>query len=456
MSAVLQPRPALGHPQAWDYPRFEQHHTDHGLAVWLRHLPSQPRLALQVLIDASVLVEDPAQRGVANLVTMSLDEGTPTLDATGFADALDRTGATFSAGVDAAATFVAARFPAWRFEDALGLVADAILHPVFPEAEIERLVNQRLDSIRRELITPESRAVREFRRHGVAGDHRLTWPTAGDRDTVARLGRADALAFHRDMFVPRGLAVVLAGDLSDLDPVATIGDALAGLTPAPQRPPAPLLRGRPGPRTIVVDRPGAVQTALRIGRVGPDRSSPDWPALRLASHVLGGSITGRLNTVLREQKGYTYGVNSLLSSQRAGGFVVATAGSVHTEHTAAALRDALDIVADIATVGPTGAELEAARDALIGVQPLRTESVANLATQVAHCLAEDLPHDHVAAVLEQVRDVTASEVVAAAATHLRPDDMTVIAVGDAASIASDLEAVGYGTFDVIRDSEDAE
>lgn len=454
MTALLQPRPAIGHPQAWDYPRFEQHTTDHGLAVWLRHLPSQPRLALQVLIDASVLVEDPAKRGVANLVSMSLDEGTPTFDATGFADALDRTGATFSAGVDAAATFVSARFPAWRFEDALGLVADAILRPVFPEPEIDRLVHQRLDSIRREMITPESRAVREFRRHGVAGDHRLAWPTAGDRDTVARLGRSDAVDFHRETFLPGGLAVVLAGDLSDLDPVAAIGRALEGLAPAPQREPAPLLRGRPGARTVVIDRPGAVQTALRIGRVGPDRSSPDWPALRLASHVLGGSITGRLNTVLREQKGYTYGVNSLLSSQRAGGFVVATAGSVHTEHTAAALRDALDIVTDLATVGPTGAELEEARDALIGVQPLRTESVANLATQVAHCLGEDLPHDHVAAVLDQVRDVTAGEVVEAAASHLRPDDLTVIAVGDAASIASGLEAVGYGTFEVVRDSED--
>lgn len=450
---VLQPRPALGPPRRWDYPTFERHRTDGGLDVWLRHLPNQPRLALQILADAPVQLEPRAQRGVANLVTMSLDEGTPTHSATAFADALDRAGATFSAGVDAAASYMTARFPSWRLADAIELVAEAILRPIFPQAEIERLVQQRLDSIRRERLTPESRAVREFRRHGVAADHRLSWPTAGDRDTVAGLARDHVVHFHSSMVAPRGLAVVLAGDLGDVDPVAVISRSLAELTPVDERAPADPLRGRPGPRTVVVDRPGAVQTALRVGRVGPDRSHDDWPALRLATYVLGGSITGRLNTVLREEKGYTYGAHSILNSQRAGGFAVAMAGSVHTQHTAAALADTLDLVRDLATVGPTQAELDAARNALIGVQPLRTESVASLASQVAHCLAEDLPHDHVARVLERVRDVSRDQVRDAATIHLDPDDLTVVAVGDADSIASELEAIGYGTFEVVRDTE---
>lgn len=456
MTAVLRPRPSIGSPAAWDYPTFDLHQTAAGLPVWLRHLPSQPRLAMQIVIDAPVTVEDPDRRGVANLVSMSLDEGTPDLEASRFADALDRAGATFGAGVDGAALYVSARFPAWRIQESLQLVADAVQRPVFPDAEIARLVHQRLDSIRRERITPESRAVREFRRRGVAGNHRLSWPTAGDVDTVADLDRAAAVDFHEQAVMPRALAIVLAGDLTDLDPVGMIEGIFDSLAIADERRPAVPLRGLPGPGTLLVDRPGAVQTALRIGRIGPDRASPDWPALRLAAYVLGGSITGRLNTVLREEKGYTYGVHSTLSSQRDGGFVVAAAGSVHTEHTGPALRTALDLIADIATVGPTGAELDAARDALVGVQPLRTESVASLATQVAHCLAEDLPHDHVPAILERVRDTTAAETVAAAATHLRPDDLIVVAVGDADRIASELEAIGHGTFEVIRDTEGAQ
>lgn len=455
MTAVLQPRPALGHPQPWDYPSFERHRTDAGLDVWVRHLPSQPRLAFQLVVDAPVVIEPVDQRGVANLVALSLDEGTPGLDAAAFADALDRAGASFSTGVDAAAMFVTARFPAWRAEQSLQLVADAVLRPVFPIAEIDRLVHQRLDSIRRERITPEARAIREFRRHAVDGTHRLSWPTAGDRDTVEHLDRDAAVDFHRQSVAARGLAVVVAGDLSGLDAVSMVGELFADLGAVPARSDVDPLRDRPGPRTVVVHRPGAVQTALRIGRVGPDRGADDWPALRLASYVLGGSITGRLNTVLREQKGYTYGVSSILSSQRAGGFVVAAAGSVHTEHTAAAVRDTFDILRDLATSGPADAELESARDALVGVQPLRTESVAGLVTQVAHCLAEDLPHDHVAGVLDRVRTVTRQQVVDASARHMPPDDLTLVAVGDADRIASDLESLGYGTFTVVTDPEDA-
>jgi predicted Zn-dependent peptidase len=200
---------------------------------------------------------------------------------------------------------------------------------------------------------------------------------------------------------------------------------------------------------VVVDKPGAVQTQLLVSRIGPDRRAHDWTAARIASYVLGGTLTSRLDMVLREDKGFTYGIRSRMTTYRRGGIVQLANGSVDTPTTGEAVGLALDIVRRLADEGPTYQEVEAAVDYLVGVRPLALETPRALVSEVARNLGDDLAPSHTDTELSEMRALTVDEVAEAAATHLRTDDCTVIAVGDAEAIANELAALGHAEVELV-------
>lgn len=208
-----------------------------------------------------------------------------------------------------------------------------------------------------------------------------------------------------------------------------------------------LPRSREG-RVVVVDRPGAVQSEIRVGQVGAARSSPGFVPLQVFNTVLGGAFTSRLMLNLREDKGYTYGVRSRFSFRgREGPFTVSTA--VATEVTAPAVSEILAELRGLLDQGPTQEEVTQARDYLAGVFPLKLETTGQVASRIAELLVYDIRDDFFSTYRDEIRAVTRQAALEAGREILRPGEMVAVVVGDARQVAGPLEDTGLGPVEVI-------
>jgi predicted Zn-dependent peptidase len=450
MSAVVQPRPTLAAPATWSFPDIE-HRTAGDLDVHVLDLPGRGLASVDLRLDAPVTADPEGVEGLALLTARALDEGSSSRDANDFAAALDRIGADLTAGAGTTGMHVSLDVPAGNLAAALDLLAEAAGHPVFPAREVDRLVAQRLDAIRQQLAQPAQRTLIAQRQVMLDG-HRCALPNGGTLDTVPSITRDLASKFHGDHARTGPATLVVAGDLAGLD-VVDLAGSLLGRWVVAQRPahePVPV-EPHAGPRVVVIDKPGAVQTQLLIGRAGPDRHADDWVETRVAAYVLGGTLTSRLDIILREDKGYTYGVRSRLDGFRRGGVVQLLSGSVDTEHTGESVRIGLDRIAELAAGGPTDDEVATAVHYLVGVRPLSMETPAALVSEVARNLGQGLEASHTDRELAAMRALTRDQVAAAAARWLDPADATIVAVGDAGAIVADLQAIGHADVEVQRD-----
>jgi predicted Zn-dependent peptidase len=197
-----------------------------------------------------------------------------------------------------------------------------------------------------------------------------------------------------------------------------------------------------------------VQTQLLIGRIGPDRHDPVWPAQVLGTYCLGGTLTSRLDRVLREEKGYTYGVRAfgqVLDSHAdgTGASLLAISGSVATEVTGPALEDTWKVLRTLAEEGLTDEEREVAVQNLVGVAPLKYETSAAVAGTLADQVEQHLPDDYQARMYERLADIGTVEATAAVVRAFPPDRLVVVLVGDASEIAAPIKELGIGPVEVI-------
>ncbi len=439
------PRPVVGAPQPWALPAVRTDALAPGLTAHTLDLPDRELVAVTVLLDAPVTAEPDGLAGVGTITARALDEGTASHDGDSFAAALDRIGADWAPSAGFGGTRVTVTVPLGHLEPGLELLREALLTPTFPERDVARLVGQRRDRLNQQLATPAGKAGIALRQVAVADDHRAHLPTGGTDDTMAALTRDDVVAHHADVLLTGPVDVVVAGDLRDLEVLDLVrrhlGDLGSTTRPATVADP---LRVVSGPRIVLVDHPGAVQTELRVVRAGPDTHARDRAATRLLAHVLGGPLTSRLDAVLREERGFTYGVRSSLQSFRRGGLFLLASGSFDTPTTGEALDLVREHVVRLAADGPTDDEVAGAADYLAGVIPLSLETPRALASTVAGNLGDDLPPEHTTTHLAALRSATTGDVRRAASAHLSADDVVVVAVGDATQIEADLVALDWG------------
>jgi predicted Zn-dependent peptidase len=206
-------------------------------------------------------------------------------------------------------------------------------------------------------------------------------------------------------------------------------------------------------RVVIVDRPGAVQTQLLIGRIGPDRHDRVWPAQVLGTYCLGGTLTSRLDKVLREEKGYTYGVRAfgqvLRSGPQGGAAMLAISGSVDTPNTGPALDDLWKVLRTLAAEGLTDAERETAVQNLVGVAPLKYETAASVAGTLADQVEQHLPDDFQAQLYARLAETGTVEATAAVVSAFPTDRLVTVLVGDATRIKEPVEALGIGEVTVV-------
>ncbi|MFD7887698.1 M16 family metallopeptidase [Streptomyces albidoflavus] len=447
----LHPQPAGGAPRPWAFPAPERTTLDNGLTVLTCHRPGQQVVAVEVLLDSPLDTEPEGLDGLATIMARAFSEGTDRDSAEEFAAELERCGATLDAFADHPGVRLSLEVPVSRLEKALGLLADALRAPAFAEAEIERLVRNRLDEIPHEQANPARRAAKELSRQLFPAGSRVSRPRQGTEETVERIDAAAVRAFYERHVRPATATAVIVGDLEGTDLGALLAGSLgawqgdagqpnpvpAGAPPhpppgGPGRPPRP----RPPPPGHRPRGPPPAPPPRPRRRAAPPPHDRVWPAQVLGTYSLGGTLTSRLDRVLREEKGYTYGVRSFAQVLRStpegtGAAMLAISGSVDTESTGPALDDLWKVLRTLAAEGLTDAELDTAVQNLVGVAPLKYETAAAVASTLADQVEQHLPDDFQARLYRMMTETGATEATAAVVSAFPADRLVTVLVGDA-------------------------
>ncbi|MFE0346932.1 M16 family metallopeptidase [Streptomyces griseoluteus] len=451
----FHPQPQAGEARPWAFPAPERSTLDNGLTVLRCHRPGQQVVAVEVLLDAPLDAEPAGLDGIATIMARAFSEGTDKDSAEEFAAELERAGATLDAHADHPGVRLSLEVPASRLEKGLTLLADALRAPAFAESEVERLVRNRLDEIPHELASPARRAAKELSKELFPASVRMSRPRQGTEETVEKIDAGAVRAFYDRHVRPATATAVVVGDLDGIDLDALLAGTLGAWsgTPGQARPVPPVTADDTG-RVVIVDRPGAVQTQLLIGRIGSDRHDRVWPAQVLGTYCLGGTLTSRLDRVLREEKGYTYGVRAFGQVLRSapegtGASLLAISGSVDTPNTGPALADLWTVLHTLAAEGLTDAERDVAVQNLVGVAPLKYETAAAVAGTLADQVEQHLPDDFQAELYRTLAATGTVEATAAVVNAFPADRLVTVLVGDAAQIKEPVEALGIGEVKVV-------
>ena len=451
-AAVAQPtapdwdtRPALDAPPTFAPPAVERHALSNGLPVLFVEKPGVPLAQVDLHVRAGS-VDDGDRDGLAQLTADMMDEGAGDLSALELADAVDFLGIDLSTGAGLHSLSVRLHTPLSKLDEALGLMADVALRPAFPQADLDRVKTSRITALEQRRDEARSVAGVALARALYGEDHPYGRLGDGEPATLAALTRDDLARFHETYVVPQNAALVVVGaaDWAELQPrlEAAFGAAAWPEATAPERAavPEPV---QVGPRSVTfVDKPGAAQSVIRIGRVGAARSTPDFYALEVLNTILGGSFTSRLNQNLRERNGYAYGARSSFDYRPVAGPFVAYS-DVQTDVTAPALTEFFNELRAIGETVPPD-ELAKARDYLALSFPSPFATVRGTAAMVGALWLDGLPADTYARYAEGVRSVTAEDLERVAAAYVDPERVAVVVVGDRAAVEADVRALELG------------
>lgn len=433
--------PAVGPTPELKLPPVQRMTLPNGLELLVMEKRGLPLVQVNLHVRAGS-VREPADRiGLASLAVDMLDEGAAGLDALTLADRFERLGARFGVGAGAHTSTVSLRVAVPRLEEALGLMADVVLRPDFPESELERLKRERLTAMIRRHDEPASIASALFRRVLFGEAH--PYGRIADEASLRATTLDDVRGFYARYFRPGNATVIVVGDIDAATARAAIERAFGAWQGGPVEQErveeANQVRGRV---IYVVDKPGAAQSVIQIGRIGISRRSEDYYAVLVMNTILGGSFTSRLNQNLREDKGYTYGASSYFDAGHIPGAFVASA-AVQTDATGPSLREFMKELRAIRE-GVTDEEVDGAKNYLAMRFPADFQSVAGTAGELADVVEFGLPVDDLEQYMRRVLSVTRQDVERVARTYIDPENLAIVVVGDRARIEEQIRAENLG------------
>ncbi|MFW5973255.1 MAG: M16 family metallopeptidase [Bacteroidota bacterium] len=441
-------RPATGPFPTLELPPIQTRTFTNGLEVMHMAKHDLPLVQLNVILEVGS-VDDPADLpGLASLTAAMIDEGAGDLDALELQDAFEFLGARFFVSSGHHHTILGLRAPASRFDEAVSLLGDVLLRPHFAGDELERLRIERLTSLIRRHDDPSEIASTLFDRILYGEEHPYGRAVLGDEAFLRNVGTEDVRDFYQRLYVPSRARVVMAGDIDESVMAAVERTLAVWEGPVEERrilPPAGQVEGL---KIFLVDRPGAAQSIIRIGRIGVPRDVEDYYALNIMNTILGGSFTSRLNQNLREDKGYTYGAGSSFDFRPFPGPFSAGA-AVFTDVTAEALQEFINELRGIGEPLPEE-EIDRARNFLAMRFPQNFQSVSRIAGQLGELAMYDLPHDYLTRYTERILATDEDDVEAAARRYVDPENLTIIIVGDQQAIEAKIRALEVAPVEVME------
>lgn len=447
--------PPGGPPPRFSLPQIQRRQLTNGLDVLVVEHHELPVVTINLVVKSGSAA-DPADRaGLANAVANLLDEGTATRSAIDISEQLAAIGAQLSTTAGWDASTLTLTTLTRHADAALGIFSDVLLNPAFADAEVSRFRASRLTALaqRRDDATAISGVVYPAILYG--SNHPYGRPAQGDEASTRALAPADIRAFYAARYLPNNATLIVVGDVRPEEIVAKLEQSLGGWkagVPSTVRLDAPSMRDRSV--IYVVDRPGAAQSVINIGHVGVARSSPDYFALLVLNHILGGQFLSRVNMNLRENKGYTYGARTSFDYRQGAGPFAAAAGvqtAVTKESIAEFLKELRGIRGDIPV---TTEELDNAKRGLTLGFPRGFETPAQIAGRLTDVALYGLPPDYFDNYVANIERVSLADITRVANATIDPARLAILVVGDRKVIEPGLRALeGIGTTVTFLDSE---
>jgi predicted Zn-dependent peptidase len=436
-------RPATGKAPDVVLPAMQQFALDNGMRILLMEKHDIPLVQVNFMIGAGTTRDVPASPGVASMTAAMLDEGAAGQSALELADAFEMLGARFGVGAGTHTSSMSLRAPSPRLPEALAIAADILLRPDFPDAELERLRAERLTSLVRRYDEPNAIAGAIFDQTLYGSSHPYGREAGGTVESLRAMSTRDLRAFHERYYRPNNATAIMVGDI-DRQQAQRLLEELFGAwersdVSADEVPHAEQVVGRV---IYIVNKPGAAQSVVRLGRIGVPRSTKDYFALEVMNVVLGGSFTSRLNQNLREDKGYSYGAGSGFAYMPAAGPWSASA-SIQTPSTGPAIGEFMKELRGMHDPIPAE-EVERARNFLAMRYPAGFQSVAGIAARLGELVQYDLPATYFNSYVDNVLAVTRADVERVAREYIDPENIAIFVVGDRAVIEQQVRDLGLG------------
>lgn len=436
--------PAYGKDKPLPTPQIAKKTLSNGLQVWVVPRKGVPRVDMVLAVrDAGYGADDAAHPGFAEMLAGLLNEGTARRDSRAIAETAQGLGGSVAAGASADGILVSANALASQAGPMMQLLAEVARTPSFPAKEVALSKANALQSLRVAETQPRFRAGRALDR-AIYGEHPYghTEPTAESINaTTEELLRGE----HAKRFRPERALLVITGRIQEAEAMKLASQAFGdwkGQGPAAlDTPKAP---GGAKPVRILLERPGSVQSTVRLGSPGIAATAADQVPLRMASTILGGGFSSRVNIKLREEKGYTYGASAGARLLREGGAIVGGA-DVRNEVTGAALTEYFNEYKRIGTELVPADEMRMHKRYVAGGYLLSNQMQRAVAATLAGNWLVGLPPEFLAQYVPLIEKVTPEQVRDVAKKYFAPENQAIVVVGDSKAVGEQLKAFGEFT-----------
>lgn len=420
---------------------------ENGLEVLLVENHSLPVLTAEVVSRAGSENDQPAKSGLATLTAQIMSDGTVSRDLTKLAGDQERIGTSISANASMDSASIYMNVLTAHAAEGMDLLADVAQHPAFRADDLERDRKQRSISIAQEADNVQRMATRVGPRL-VFGDQPYGMTSSGTTESIAALTPADITGFYADRYAPQDSVLVLAGDVTRAEAEKLARQYFGAW--ASHAPSAAAIPPPPAPQPthiVILDKPGAPQTALYAYGLGVPASSPDADILDVMNYTLGSSFGSRINMNLREVHGYTYGARSGFTEYLNGGQFYSGA-LVRTDVTAPAAKEMMSEIRNFPKNPSTAEELAAAKEASIRSLPGKFETTAAIAGAMSGIFVYNRALDYYAKLPAKYEAVTQADIARVAQQYLHPDQLVIVTAGDRAKIEPALKDAGLGPVEV--------
>jgi len=422
--------PQAGPPRPFQFPNAAEKTLPNGLRVFVVTDHSEPAVAARLLIMSAGSSKDPSgEPGVAAMTANLLNQGTGKRSAKDIAEAIDFVGGSLNAASGKDATTVTLDVVKKDLNLGLDLMSDVVLHPAFSPDELERQRQQLLSNLTVQYSDPDYLASVVFSRV-VYGGSPYGLPGDGTPETAKKLNRDDLAKFHDANYAPNQSLLAFAGDVTPEEAFGAAEKYFGGWQKqdiAAAVPASPSMLS--GQHIWLIDKPDAVQTQIRVGKLGIRRNDPDYIPVEVTNRIFGGGYNSLLNTEVRVKKGLTYGAYSQFSPQRySGAFLVGT--FTRTDKTVEATKLVVDLLSRMSSGGTTPEQLKFARDYLAGVYPIQSETAEQVSGRVLTAAAYGLPPDYNRTYPDKIRGVSLDQANAMAKKYLATTDLDIVLAGN--------------------------
>jgi zinc protease len=438
------------------FPAFQEKTLANGLRIVVIEEHKDPLVSLRLVVKGGRSYEPEGKSGLAEAVATLLTKGTAKRSAQQIAEAVDFVGANLDANAGLESGFATAGVTSDQLDLGFDLLSDVVLHPTFPQDEIDRWRRQTLSGLQIQQKSAPYLASRAVERM-VFGDHPYGRPATGTPESVRGLTRDDFTAYHKSHYIPNGSFLAVVGDVKPDDAFARAERAFGGWAKGAESSLPQVTSPRyERNRIVVIDKPDAVQTEIRLAQTAITHRDPDLYVAEVYNSVTGGSPSARLYEEIRKKRGLSYGAQSFFVEPTQPGFFEASTFT-KTETSAEALKVALDVLRDLQKEPVPASELEPAKTFITGAFPLEIETADGIADKVLEAMKFGYGREFLESYDQKISAVTAADVQRFAKERIHPERLSIVLVGNASVFIEplkktfpDVDVIPAADFDPMR------